>query len=186
MRKYNKYININSRQNIQYGETWHSGEANYCGGILYGGSDYYTVIWLPYTDKKYSDLSKNLYYNKTILPQFTFNSFIFYCWGYLYCKAKLQRRKDHIFRTNLFIVASTVCLFQWNNMGNIGKNDMLLWINNIIQIWYRASQSTGQGYFLQHFLINIPIVCFLSNLIFSYHFHINIYHWQIYQSLDLR
>ena len=88
----------------------------------------------------------------------------------------------------MFIVASTVCLFQWNNMGNIGKNDMLLWINNIIQIWYRASQSTGQGYFLQylHFLINIPIVCFLSNLIFSYHFHINIYHWQIYQSLDLK
>ena len=40
---------------------------------------------------------------------------------------------DHIFRTNLFIVASTVCLFQWNNMGNIGKNDMLLCIN-IIQI----------------------------------------------------
>ena len=77
------------------------------------GSDYYTVIWLPYTDKKYSDFSKNLYYNKTILsqrePQLTF--------------------KTHIFRTNLFIVASTVCLFQWNNMGNIGKNDMLLCIN---------------------------------------------------------
>ena len=99
------------------------------------GSDYYTVIWLPYSDKKYSDFSKNLYYNKTILLQrvtqftFLFLTSVFY----LYYKAKLQPCKDHISRTNLFIVASTVCLFQRNNMGNIGKNDMLLCIN-IIQI----------------------------------------------------
>ena len=87
MRKYhNKSVNINSRQTQP---VWRN-LALWERKLLWGNSIRWaplianTVIWLPFTDKKYSDFSKNLYYNKTIplqrVTQFTFSSFIFDYW----------------------------------------------------------------------------------------------------------